>query len=290
MSKMKYLKRLSIFTLWLATIPGAAYADPQPPQIIFSNGVKLISNEIVVGYFQKKYSMINLFDKNPLTAWVYEAKTGRPILTLYIPAEYQVDKINLINGYAKSDTLYHNNNRISNIVVHGREGGAEEDYALNTEDLGIQNLNLTPPLSGKIDFVIDRVIKGKKYNDTCISEFDIYSGNKSLFNVPAYVASSGGEYPSHDIYIGGKKFKTFDPQTIYDIFFIENGKYAIFVHEEEMWMSGLTIVNVETRKEKMDLLDVNIKHGTLRWDNGRFSGIELKKGKEIPFSRVVRLP
>ncbi|EMO87275.1 NADase-type glycan-binding domain-containing protein [Leptospira noguchii] len=111
-------------------------------------------------------------------------------------------KLVIFNGYGKSEETYYNNNRIKKgtlKIYEARIGDAlsglffEKDPTfvtqkeLNFKDepqLQIVDLNFElkdRPKEKQVDeiglfyiFTIDEVYKGRKYNDTCISELDVY--------------------------------------------------------------------------------------------------------------------
>ncbi|WP_082281026.1 NADase-type glycan-binding domain-containing protein [Leptospira kirschneri] len=112
-------------------------------------------------------------------------------------------KLLIHNGYGKSEETYYNNNRIKKAKLkvyeagmHEGEGGGRSYISKDpfliavkelefSEKLGLQIFDLEFDLKGRNGvkgfselgmfyiFEIEEVYKGKKYNDTCISELDV---------------------------------------------------------------------------------------------------------------------
>lgn len=74
-----------------------------------------------------------------------------------------------------------------------------------------------------------------------------------------------------------------------ETFFIENGKYAVFVHWQ---FPGVTVYNLSSGASQVVLEDVLVVWGTLSWRDDRFEGRQMNppSDAETPFSRKVMLP
>lgn len=150
------------------------------------------------------YSVKNLVDRNPATAWV-EGKSGMGEGD-YIEFELDditLNRIGIINGYKKSEYLYNANSRVKKVrlevdsIVKNIDTGEFESvdhiekfvefsdrgfYDGNTDLLfhctDFKNIDKNSTrLVRKIKFTILEVYKGYKYDDTCISEVIIIGKN-----------------------------------------------------------------------------------------------------------------
>lgn len=92
-----------------------------------------------------------------------------------IEVSRNVSKISLSNGYLKSKDTYYNNNRIKRIKIEFSDGSTLVKE-LDDNMMGLQVVDFGRTIATsylKIE-VLD-VYKGKKYNDTCISEIRIFA-------------------------------------------------------------------------------------------------------------------
>jgi len=133
-----------------------------------------------------KYGLQNAFDGDPSTSFVENTeddlmKIKFDILALEVN---NINMVSIINGYALSNELYKKNNRL--------KGGEIESYKLITEE-NQKKLVLNPSVSfickddllkpqyytfniernGAITIKFTSVYRGKKYNDTCLSEINL---------------------------------------------------------------------------------------------------------------------
>src|SRR5438552_699243 len=238
---MKKSVAFSFFALWSAL----SLADPHPPSIYFDSGVVVYTNEAVVGELKKKYPLRNLVDGDHSTAWVYERREGTPKISIKLPQGLSIDKIGLINGYAKSESIYTGNNRIKEISLTINEDRAR--WLLADHNREAQYYELPPHVVGKLELLVAAVYPGDKHNDTCISELALFSGGVKLPS-ENYVVSSGGEYPDYTVYLSGKSFKKFPSEMISDVLFVNGGTHIVMVNEnpEMSGWGGITIINVNT--------------------------------------------
>lgn len=71
-------------------------------------------------WINKRYGVLNLTDANSLTAWV-EGKTNEGVgESIYISAPLGCQTVNIYNGYAKSPSLFNQNNRVKafKLTIH----------------------------------------------------------------------------------------------------------------------------------------------------------------------------
>lgn len=133
-----------------------------------------------------KYTIQNAFDKNPATSyvedtdddlmyirtgWSYKDTSGKSLRIKNL-------KLAVINGYAKNELFYKNNNRIKGINGDVYSNGEllfehKETILLEDSNLKYQIFDWSPRAS----FTVQNVYGGEKYNDTCIAEVDYYIEN-----------------------------------------------------------------------------------------------------------------
>ncbi|MCL6592270.1 MAG: hypothetical protein K6U80_20285 [Firmicutes bacterium] len=118
------------------------------------------------------YSVQNLIDNDPKTVWVPESKKSGigEWIEFSFDDPIPVTSINLVNGYAKSDTTFKNNNRIKTVTLEFSDGNKEKISLKDTMEPQTIEIGKT---TQKVRVYIDEVYKGTKYDDTCLSEFDV---------------------------------------------------------------------------------------------------------------------
>lgn len=301
------------FSAGLAVVlpmPGAQ-ADPIRPFILFDTGVSISTNEF--SDHGIRYPLRWLIDDDPRTTWVFESTLGSsPEIRIAVPDGQSLDALDLINGYAKSAALYRMNNIITGLSVRESRDDAALDHMDNLfvarpfavagdrealrfdleRSMDRQSIAFDGTVEGSIVVRVDEVIAGERYDDTCISELDVVSGGRSLFDASGYIATDGGEYPAYSLYRDGGMIAEFPGEAVDVVFFIEDGRYAVFVHPPEMWSNGATVYNMATGEGEWVLQDVMIVPGSLLWRDGRFEGrlMAPPSMEETAFSRAVALP
>ncbi len=148
-----------------------------------------------------KYTVKNLTDGDPSTAWV-EGKKGSGIneyIKFYCPpppedtdminiySAYKIDSLGIINGYAKNESVFYNNNRVKKIRIEYKNDIFREENPYNMkppeiyeyilkDTMDMQYLAFPEPIyMSSIKISILEVYKGSKWDDTCISELRIFS-------------------------------------------------------------------------------------------------------------------
>ena len=124
------------------------------------------------------FSPLWAMDNDPDTAWA-EGVTG-PGLGQWITAQfrepggYEVHRLGILPGYAKGD-LFGMNNRIKCATLHFSDGSFRK---IEIEDRqAMQFFEIDPIRTTFVKLVIDAVYPGSRYDDTCISEIEIYTTN-----------------------------------------------------------------------------------------------------------------
>lgn len=145
----------------------------------------------------KPYHVREIMDNDLKTAWV-EGKpddgVGEWVEFTFDP-EIILERISLINGYTRSETLYQANNRVKKIRI-SFDDGTYIDQELKDGELKPQTITLPEPKQIRIlRLTILETYKGSKYNDTCISEikFD-YARIPESEMTPAEEAESDSEF------------------------------------------------------------------------------------------------
>jgi hypothetical protein len=122
----------------------------------------------------------NICDYSADTAWV-ESAAGDGIgeyVQLDFNREVSFSTISIINGYAKSNSTYYNNNRVKTIQLVLSDGRSRE-FELQDNQLDYQNIVLDMPVTTtSVKLIILEVYKGTKYQDTCISELKLVSDTR----------------------------------------------------------------------------------------------------------------
>ena len=143
------------------------------------------------------YGPLNLVDGDINTAWVEGSKGSGigDIFTFYNPASlHKVKSISVINGYAKNDKTFKENNRVSLIKVtveyhynqdfknvDNYEGVSDYfngkvttkvEYVFSLKDTADEQTIIldAPILTSELTIEILDVFKGEKYDDTAITE------------------------------------------------------------------------------------------------------------------------
>jgi hypothetical protein len=282
-------KFIPCIILLLAFASSIGYADPKPPMVIMSNNIVITTNEIPnYGPLFKKYPLINIIDKDVQTTWVYEGGESVPQIIVEIPDKLKIDKVGLVNGYSKSKTLYYDNNRIKEITLRYLPSSRIQKASLDLDALTMQYIVLKNEISGPATVILSvaKVISGKKYKDTCMSELDFFSDGNSLVQKNATITSSGGEYPDYELFIDGRSVAKF-VDGVTKAFFIENGKFAVFKHG--LGSQGVTVFNILNGRSVQELKDLEII--SISWQDGYFIGIALSSDKhELSFKKKIQFP
>ena len=136
---------------------------------------------------KKTYSGMNLVDGDPSTVWVegVPGTGGGETITLHLEKEQPVYGIAICNGYTADYDLYNNNGTLTKVAVSFGDLASIESsvggYAFegcSGDDLAGLNLNRLelhePVMTDTITITIKEAKKGARYDDTCISEIQVY--------------------------------------------------------------------------------------------------------------------
>ncbi len=140
--------------------------------------------------FQENYHPAYAADDDPATAWVEGAPgsgAGQWLRVKVTPMTGATNvRLRIRNGYQKSPKLFEANGRAKAISIKLLPGGQTSKHTL-TDTLDWQELSLALP-AGKFDAVelmVDSVYPGKKYEDLCISDVQVFVTAQTADN-PAF--------------------------------------------------------------------------------------------------------
>jgi len=189
-------KYLSILVLSLFIV---VYGYAQQKQSV---SIKLIQSKVKVLEEWKKpglYSPANLFDGDMGTCYAEGEEVDPSNMNaeikcdIYFDKLIYIDEIRVVNGFAKNDEYYFNNNRILNLSIifsnsklDVHEIGSEYFTLKDTREYQsfklkkAYNANSVLISNGCLNENCNSIIKGSKYNDTCITELEFYYLGKKI--------------------------------------------------------------------------------------------------------------
>lgn len=115
------------------------------------------------------YGAVNLTDRDMKTAWCASRhENDKREMEIVIDSQAPIGGVGLINGYAKSDSLYKANYRVRRLKVLTESG---ELGNMEIKDSSIpQWVEFPATVQGRIKLVIYDYYKGNRYNDVCVTE------------------------------------------------------------------------------------------------------------------------
>lgn len=122
------------------------------------------------------YHAKNVADNNNNTIWA-EGVSGNGIgewIYFSNTEAKDIHRIDIINGFSKSEDLYYKNNRVKKLRLDFDSG--HSIYSFLDNSLSPQTITFNDAIfSSSVKFTILEVYPGTKYHDTCISEISIYN-------------------------------------------------------------------------------------------------------------------
>ena len=116
------------------------------------------------------HSALLTVDGNPSTCWS-EGVPGLGIgenIVIHFNGTYKVSGMNIWIGHQKSEALFYQNARPRSIRVMGSDGSSEVYFLSDT--FGVQRVNFRQPINTSlVKIIVDQVMPGNKYEDTCIA-------------------------------------------------------------------------------------------------------------------------
>ncbi len=149
-------------------------AEPPAQEVQTSNVVKVTATSSLSEYGMT-HSPERIIDGDLSTAWVEGAGgQGRgESVTLDFGGTYTVSGFTIYPGYQKSEDLYYKNSRPSALRVTYSDGTVEE-FTLE-DKMGAQMITFSDPVqTDSLTLEIESVYAGTKYQDTVITEINIF--------------------------------------------------------------------------------------------------------------------
>ena len=114
-------------------------------------------------------------DGNPASCWS-EGVPGLGIgenIVFHFNGTYKVCGMNIWIGHQKSQSLFYQNARPTSVRIEGSDGSSEV-YSLK-DTFGAQRVDFKKPIdTNLIKIVVEQVVPGNKYQDTCIAEVSFF--------------------------------------------------------------------------------------------------------------------
>lgn len=131
-----------------------------------------------------RYSRFNVFDENLKTILAVKGKAS-DFLEVKFQREITITKIRIAGGLFKSEDLFYKNNRPREIVLsffnteknQMMKKSIKETTWILEDKMVYQELIFEPIVINRLVFGVFDIYKGSKYNDTCVSEVELYNGN-----------------------------------------------------------------------------------------------------------------
>lgn len=121
------------------------------------------------------HSALLAVDGNPSTCWS-EGVPGLGIgenIVIHFNGTYKVSGMNIWVGHQKSEALFYQNARPRSVRVMGSDGSSEVYFLSDT--FGVQRVNFRQPINTSlVKIIVDQVMPGNKYEDTCIAEVSFF--------------------------------------------------------------------------------------------------------------------
>jgi uncharacterized caspase-like protein len=138
------------------------------------SGTRYCASSVLSPQLGNTYGVAHLFDGNRSAAWV-EGAPGQGIgewITVDFDAARTVRSIAIDNGYQKNSDIFYKNSRVRKLTLVF-SGGERKSLTLQ-DQFGQQTFRLDRPIRARwIQFVIDDVYPGNKYQDTAISKLSV---------------------------------------------------------------------------------------------------------------------
>ncbi len=153
---------------------GAA-KEPEVPKSVSNSDIDDVSESSYLTEDDRIYKASNAFDGDPATAWSEGISgTGEgEYIYVSLDSEYSISGFKIKNGYHKSQSLYTKNSRPKMLEVIFSDGSSEVielDDSMTTQKITFSE----PYVSDSMEFRIKAVYSGTDYDDTLISEIELF--------------------------------------------------------------------------------------------------------------------
>ena len=118
----------------------------------------------------------NVIDDNPSTAWIEGVSDDGigQFIQFSSNNTFRVDKIDIINGFSKSQKTYMKNNRVKKVIIEFSDK-SQQVYELEDNNMEYQTIDIGGINTNSVKVIIQEVYtNGRVYKDTCISEISVY--------------------------------------------------------------------------------------------------------------------
>lgn len=133
------------------------------------------SSELEEEQYNAIHYATNIFDGDTFTAWS-EGVDGPGIgekLVISFDEECEISGISILNGYQKSENLYYKNARPSDMEIIFSDGNKENIHI--HDEMGWETIQFSETyVSSSMTIVITDVYDGSKYEDTLITELELF--------------------------------------------------------------------------------------------------------------------
>lgn len=122
------------------------------------------------------YKVENVIDDNPSTAWIEGVSDDGigQFIQFSSNNTFRVDKIDIINGFSKSQKTYMKNNRVKKVIIEFSDK-SQQVYELEDNNMEYQTIDIGGINTNSVKVIIQEVYtNGRVYKDTCISEISVY--------------------------------------------------------------------------------------------------------------------
>ena len=122
------------------------------------------------------YKVENVIDDNPSTAWIEGVSDDGigQFIQFSSNNTFRVDKIDIINGFSKSQKTYMKNNRVKKFIIEFSDK-SQQVYELEDNNMEYQTIDIGGINTNSVKVIIQEVYtNGRVYKDTCISEISVY--------------------------------------------------------------------------------------------------------------------
>ena len=122
------------------------------------------------------YKAENVIDHNPATAWIEGVSDDGigQFIQFSSNNTFRVDKIDIINGFSKSQKTYMKNNRVKKVIIEFSDK-SQQVYELEDNNMEYQTIDIGGINTNSVKVIIQEVYtNGRVYKDTCISEISVY--------------------------------------------------------------------------------------------------------------------
>jgi len=203
------MTKTTMFLVLVGT-SGLALADHVNTGISIPGWSIETSENLYLGSTHTSYPLLNLIDGRPETAWVFSGKkiseqseeSGAKEYGITITPDKPVliDGLRLMNGYNKSEQVFHNNDRIVEIKVYDSSSlnwTPKESLvktAILSDKMGWHSITLPRRKYESLTIVFSGIRKGPE-SDICVSELQLTTNGRPLAfgDFKAYTRTNGDE-------------------------------------------------------------------------------------------------